>query len=139
MATSAWLHGPSAMRLTECLVSVLKEQRPEYLPSLLANYREHGVFPTQVGPGTWRTVSSEASHVLACCRCSVLQAGALCRPLSCVWRHLGWVGGGSGVIVTVIVIVHYQLTPVFISLQSASAVGGLVGFSNAKLGSSKTK
>ncbi|XP_062300262.1 proline-, glutamic acid- and leucine-rich protein 1 [Scomber scombrus] len=69
MATSAWLHGPSAMRLTECLVSVLKEQRPEYLPSLLANYREHGVFPT----------------------------------------------------------------------QSASAVGGLVGFSNAKLGSSKTK
>ncbi|XP_042256468.1 proline-, glutamic acid- and leucine-rich protein 1 [Thunnus maccoyii] len=69
MATSAWLHGPSAMRLTECLVSVLKEQRPEYLPALLANYREHGVFPT----------------------------------------------------------------------QGASAVGGLVGFSNAKLGSSKTK
>ncbi|XP_071780172.1 proline-, glutamic acid- and leucine-rich protein 1 [Centroberyx gerrardi] len=69
MATSAWLHGPSNMRLTEGLVSVLKEQRPEYLPALLANYREHGVFPT----------------------------------------------------------------------QGASAVGGLVGFSNAKLGSSKTK
>uniref|UniRef100_A0A3B4TMI1 Proline-, glutamic acid- and leucine-rich protein 1 n=1 Tax=Seriola dumerili TaxID=41447 RepID=A0A3B4TMI1_SERDU len=69
MATSAWLHGPSAMRLTEGLVSVLKEHRPEYLPALLANYREHGVFPT----------------------------------------------------------------------QSASAVGGLVGFSNAKLGSSKTR
>ncbi|XP_040886715.1 proline-, glutamic acid- and leucine-rich protein 1 [Toxotes jaculatrix] len=69
MATSAWLHGPSAMRLTEGLVSVLKEHRPEYLPALLANYREHGVFPT----------------------------------------------------------------------QSPSAVGGLVGFSNAKLGSSKTR
>uniref|UniRef100_A0A4W6DPF0 Proline, glutamate and leucine rich protein 1 n=1 Tax=Lates calcarifer TaxID=8187 RepID=A0A4W6DPF0_LATCA len=69
MATSAWLHGPSAMRLTEGLVSVLKEHRPEYLPALLANYREHGVFPT----------------------------------------------------------------------QGASAAGGLVGFSNAKLGSSKTR
>ncbi|XP_054608410.1 proline-, glutamic acid- and leucine-rich protein 1 [Dunckerocampus dactyliophorus] len=69
MAASAWLHGPSAMRLTEGLLSVLKEQRPDYLPSLLANYREHGVFPT----------------------------------------------------------------------QAASAVGSLVGFSNAKLASSKTK
>ncbi|XP_039996997.1 proline-, glutamic acid- and leucine-rich protein 1 [Xiphias gladius] len=69
MATSAWLHGSSAMRLTEGLVSVLKEHRPEYLPALLANYREHGVFPT----------------------------------------------------------------------QGASTVGGLVGFSNAKLGSSKTR
>ncbi|XP_008286591.1 proline-, glutamic acid- and leucine-rich protein 1 isoform X1 [Stegastes partitus] len=69
MATSTWLHGPSAMRLTEGLVSVLKEQRPEYLPALLANYREHGVFTT----------------------------------------------------------------------QGAGAVGGLVGFSNAKLGSSKTR
>ncbi|XP_069033961.1 proline-, glutamic acid- and leucine-rich protein 1 isoform X2 [Embiotoca jacksoni] len=69
MAASSWLHGPSAMRLTEGLVSVLKEQRPEYLPALLASYREHGVFPT----------------------------------------------------------------------QGASAVGGLVGFSNAKLGSSKTR
>ncbi|XP_035771925.1 proline-, glutamic acid- and leucine-rich protein 1 [Neolamprologus brichardi] len=69
MATSAWLHGPSAMRLTEGLVSVLKEQRPEHLPALLAGYREHGVFQT----------------------------------------------------------------------QSACAVGGLVGFSNAKLGSSKTR
>uniref|UniRef100_A0A096LPN8 Proline, glutamate and leucine rich protein 1 n=1 Tax=Poecilia formosa TaxID=48698 RepID=A0A096LPN8_POEFO len=35
------------MRLTEGLVSVLKEQRPEYLSEVLANYREHGVFPTQ--------------------------------------------------------------------------------------------
>ncbi|XP_042339484.1 proline-, glutamic acid- and leucine-rich protein 1-like [Plectropomus leopardus] len=69
MATSAWLRGPSAMRLTEGLVSVLKEQRPEYLPALLASYREHGVFQS----------------------------------------------------------------------QGASAVGGLVGFSNAKLGSSKTR
>ncbi|XP_073331405.1 proline-, glutamic acid- and leucine-rich protein 1 [Pagrus major] len=69
MATSAWLRGPSAMRLTEGLVSVLKEQRPEYIPALLASYREHGVFPT----------------------------------------------------------------------QGASAVGGLVGFSNAKLSSSKTR
>ncbi|TNN73642.1 Proline-, glutamic acid- and leucine-rich protein 1 [Liparis tanakae] len=69
MATSAWLRETSAMRLTEGLVSVLKEQRPEYLPALLAGYREHGVFQT----------------------------------------------------------------------QSASAVGGLVGLSNAKLGSGKTR
>ncbi|XP_047464696.1 proline-, glutamic acid- and leucine-rich protein 1 [Mugil cephalus] len=47
MAASTRMHGPSAMRLTEGLVSVLKEQRPEYLPALLANYREHGVFSTQ--------------------------------------------------------------------------------------------
>ncbi|XP_056299155.1 proline-, glutamic acid- and leucine-rich protein 1 isoform X2 [Pseudoliparis swirei] len=69
MATSAWLRETSAMRLTEGLVSVLKEQRPEYLPALLAGYREHGVFQT----------------------------------------------------------------------QSVSAVGGLVGLSNAKLGSGKTR
>ncbi|XP_072232963.1 proline-, glutamic acid- and leucine-rich protein 1 [Leuresthes tenuis] len=47
MATSAWLHGTSAMRLTEGLVLVLKEQRPEYLPDVLAKYREHGVYPIQ--------------------------------------------------------------------------------------------
>nr|XP_020450572.1 proline-, glutamic acid- and leucine-rich protein 1 [Monopterus albus] len=69
MATSPWLHGPSAMRLTEGLVSVLKEHRPEYLPILLASYREYGVLPT----------------------------------------------------------------------QGSSALGGIVGFSNAKLGSSKTR
>ncbi|XP_041738604.1 proline-, glutamic acid- and leucine-rich protein 1 [Coregonus clupeaformis] len=46
-ATAAWMHGPSNIRLTEGFVSVLKEQRPEYLPALLANYREHGVFSTQ--------------------------------------------------------------------------------------------
>jgi len=49
MASAAWLHGPSVTRLTEGLVSVLKEERPEYLPALLANYREHGVVGTQVG------------------------------------------------------------------------------------------
>lgn len=48
MATAGWLHGSANMRLTEGLVSVLKEERPEYLPSLLANYREHGVISTQV-------------------------------------------------------------------------------------------
>lgn len=63
MATSAWLRGPSAMRLTEGLVSVLKEQRPEYLPALLANYREHGVFQTQVEPGPERHVTLEASYL----------------------------------------------------------------------------
>ncbi|XP_056124622.1 proline-, glutamic acid- and leucine-rich protein 1 isoform X1 [Rhinichthys klamathensis goyatoka] len=47
MASAAWLHGPSITRLTEGLVSVLKEDRPEYLPALLANYREHGVVGTQ--------------------------------------------------------------------------------------------
>lgn len=48
MATAAWLHGPKNVRLTEGLVSALKEERPEYLPALLANYREHGVVGTQV-------------------------------------------------------------------------------------------
>ncbi|MED6255261.1 hypothetical protein ATANTOWER_006819, partial [Ataeniobius toweri] len=47
MATSAWMHGNTAMRLTEGLVSVLKEHRPEYLSEVLANYREHGVFSSQ--------------------------------------------------------------------------------------------
>ncbi|XP_018588719.1 proline-, glutamic acid- and leucine-rich protein 1 [Scleropages formosus] len=42
MATAALLHGSTNMRLTEGLVSALKLERPEYLPSLLANYREHG-------------------------------------------------------------------------------------------------
>ncbi|CAL8327826.1 unnamed protein product [Lota lota] len=51
MATSAWLHVPTNMRLTECLESVLKDQRPQCLPALLANYREHGVFPTQGSNG----------------------------------------------------------------------------------------
>lgn len=63
MATLAWLRGPSAMRLTEGLVSILKEQRPEYLPALLANYREHGVFQTQVEPGPERHVSLGASYL----------------------------------------------------------------------------
>ncbi|TSL34624.1 Proline-, glutamic acid- and leucine-rich protein 1 [Bagarius yarrelli] len=47
MATAAWLHGPKNMRLTEGLVSALKEERPEYLPAILADYREHGVVGTQ--------------------------------------------------------------------------------------------
>ena len=48
MATAAWLHGTNNTRLTEGLVSVLKEERPEYLPVLLTNYREHGVVGVQV-------------------------------------------------------------------------------------------
>lgn len=48
MASAAWLHGPNLTRLTEGLVSFLKEDRPEYLPALLANYREHGVVGAQV-------------------------------------------------------------------------------------------
>ncbi|XP_059384828.1 proline-, glutamic acid- and leucine-rich protein 1 [Carassius carassius] len=47
MASAVWLHGPNITRLTEGLVSVLKEDRPEYLPALLANYREHGVIGAQ--------------------------------------------------------------------------------------------
>lgn len=69
MASAAWLHGPSITRLTEGLVSVLKEDRPEYLPALLANYREHGVVGTQVGlkvspAGLVYTVSAHASFIL---------------------------------------------------------------------------
>lgn len=81
MATSAWLRGPSALRLTEALVSVLKEQRPEYLPALLANYREHGVFPTQVELGAKRRVSLEASCLPACYM--------LCGPLSSCGQTAG--------------------------------------------------
>ncbi|CAN9509765.1 unnamed protein product [Ophioblennius macclurei] len=66
---ASWLHGPSVLRITDALLSVLKEQRPEHVPALLACYRDHGAFGSQ----------------------------------------------GSG------------------------ALGGLVGFSNAKLGSSKTR
>ncbi|KAA0723199.1 Proline-, glutamic acid- and leucine-rich protein 1 [Triplophysa tibetana] len=69
MASAAWLHGPNISRLTEGLVSVLKEERPEHLPALLANYREHGV----------------------------------------------------------------------VGIQSTGAVGGLVGITNVRLGSSKTR
>uniref|UniRef100_A0A8B9KPJ1 Proline-, glutamic acid- and leucine-rich protein 1 n=1 Tax=Astyanax mexicanus TaxID=7994 RepID=A0A8B9KPJ1_ASTMX len=49
MATAAWLHGqsPNSARLTEGLVSALKEERPEYLPALLSNYREHGAVAAQ--------------------------------------------------------------------------------------------
>ncbi|XP_072543825.1 proline-, glutamic acid- and leucine-rich protein 1 isoform X2 [Salminus brasiliensis] len=49
MATAAWLHGqsPNNARLTEGLVSALKEERPEFLPALLSNYREHGAVGAQ--------------------------------------------------------------------------------------------
>ncbi|XP_013884895.1 proline-, glutamic acid- and leucine-rich protein 1 [Austrofundulus limnaeus] len=47
MAAPSGLHGTGAMRLTEGLVSVLKEQRPQFLAEALSNYREHGVFSTQ--------------------------------------------------------------------------------------------
>ncbi|XP_016328700.1 proline-, glutamic acid- and leucine-rich protein 1-like isoform X1 [Sinocyclocheilus anshuiensis] len=83
MASAAWLHGPNITRLTEGLVSVLKEDRPEYLPALLANYREHGVVGAQVTLG--------------------LRSCASARR------------------------------------ESTGAVGGLVGISNARLGSSKTR
>ncbi|TRY91146.1 hypothetical protein DNTS_014119 [Danionella cerebrum] len=48
MASATWQHGPNITRLTEGLVSVLKEDRPEFLPTLLSNYREHGVVGNQV-------------------------------------------------------------------------------------------
>ncbi|XP_077445797.1 proline-, glutamic acid- and leucine-rich protein 1 [Stigmatopora argus] len=69
MSAASWLNGAIAGRLTEGLLLVLKEQRPEFLPGLLENYRQHGVF----------------------------------------------------------------------SSQGSSALGGLLGFSNAKMASSKTK
>lgn len=75
MATSAWLHGSSAMRLTEGLVSVLKEHRVDYLPALLVSYREHGVFQIQVEPKQEKHVSSVASYLLACYRCATVVPG----------------------------------------------------------------
>lgn len=77
MATSAWLRGPSAMRLTEGLVSVLKEQRPDYIPVLLSGYREHGVFHTQVYPDLKMPISSGACYLCA----AVLQAPSLSRVI----------------------------------------------------------
>lgn len=77
MATSAWLRGPSAMRLTEGLVSVLKEQRPDYIPVLLSGYREHGVFHTQVHPDLKIPFSSVASYLCA----AVLQLLPLSRVM----------------------------------------------------------
>ncbi|XP_057709881.1 proline-, glutamic acid- and leucine-rich protein 1 [Corythoichthys intestinalis] len=47
MSAASWLNGAAAARLTEGLLSVLKEQRPEFLPGLLENYRQHGVFRSQ--------------------------------------------------------------------------------------------
>ncbi|XP_041840759.1 proline-, glutamic acid- and leucine-rich protein 1 isoform X2 [Melanotaenia boesemani] len=79
MAASAWLHGSSAMRITEGLVLVLKEQRPEYLPDALAKYREHGVFPTQSASDvaalvgfTNAKVSSSKTRFEGLCMLSVL-------------------------------------------------------------------
>lgn len=77
MATSAWLRGPSAMRLTEGLVSVLKEQRPDYIPVLLSGYREHGVFHTQVYPDLKMPICTRASYLCA----AVLQAPSLSRVM----------------------------------------------------------
>lgn len=77
MATSAWLRGPSAMRLTEGLVSVLKEQRPDYIPVLLSGYREHGVFHTQVYLDLKMPISSGACYLCA----AVLQAPSLSRVI----------------------------------------------------------
>lgn len=79
MATSALLRGPAAMRLTEGLASVLKEQRPEHLPALLASYREHGVFQTQVrlSPLERRVRSAATSPV--CYRCWWWCGCRLCR------------------------------------------------------------
>lgn len=71
MATSAWLRGPSAMRLTEGLVSVLKEQRPDYIPVLLSGYREHGVFHTQVRRDLKTSISSEAKLPVSRLRCGL--------------------------------------------------------------------
>lgn len=77
MATSAWLRGPSAMRLTEGLVSVLKEQRPDYIPVLVSGYREHGVFHTQVYLDLKLPFNSGASYLCA----AVLQAPSPSRVM----------------------------------------------------------
>lgn len=92
MATSAWLRGPSAMRLTEGLVSVLKEQRPDYIPVLLSGYREHGVFHTQVYPDLKMPISSGASYLCA----PVLQAPSLPRVMlgTLEQEHFGYKADG---------------------------------------------
>ncbi|XP_066537831.1 proline-, glutamic acid- and leucine-rich protein 1 [Hoplias malabaricus] len=48
MAAAAWLHhAPNNAPLTESLLSALREERPQYLPALLRDYREHGALTTQ--------------------------------------------------------------------------------------------
>lgn len=137
MATSAWLRGPSAMRLTEGLASVLKEQRPEHLPALLASYREHGVFQTQVRlrPPERRVSSAATSPVCWWCGCARLCRSARC--LLCIPS-----AGDAEVILELVpfsLLIHGLFVCFFLLGQNASAVSGLVGFSNAKLGSSKTR
>lgn len=56
-------------------MSVLKEQRPDYIPVLLSGYREHGVFHTQVNPELNMAISPEASYLYA----AVLLASSLSR------------------------------------------------------------
>lgn len=111
-------------------MSVLKEQRPDYIPVLLSGYREHGVFHTQVNSELNMAISPEASYLYA----AVLLASSLSR----------WMFGTS-------YLQHSRCeadddTPKHnrhcfsgYLFQGASAVAGLVGFSNAKLGSSKTR
>lgn len=86
MATLAWLRGSTSVRLTEGLVSVLKEQRPEYLPALLANYREHGVFQTQVEAGPGRLSSFKANY-LSVAMLQLLQALSFTKLIG---RTLRW-------------------------------------------------
>lgn len=64
------------MRLTEGLVSVLKEQRPDYIPVLLSGYREHGVFHTQVRPDLKTSISSEAKATCV----AAFTAGFITQP-----------------------------------------------------------
>lgn len=90
MATTAWLRGPSAMRLTEGLVSVLKEQRPDYIPVLLSGYREHGVFHTQVYPDVKKRFSPGASYLCA----AVPQAPSLSRVVLGTIEHFGYKADG---------------------------------------------
>ncbi|CAL8240442.1 unnamed protein product [Merluccius merluccius] len=66
MATSAWLHVPTSVRLTECVESVLKDQRPQCLPALLASYREHGVLPTQGSSGVAGLVGCSTAKISTC-------------------------------------------------------------------------
>lgn len=48
-------------------MSILKEQRPDYIPVLLSGYREHGVFHTQVNADLKTPISSEARYLCAVC------------------------------------------------------------------------
>lgn len=80
----------------------------------------------------------EAASALACSRCAAAARGFVVQ-----WLTSGSMAGpcaaGAELVPRFLNVLISLFSKTVLSLQSACAVGGLVGFSNAKLGSSKTR